>query len=54
LGWVPNRAASPSPRRGGIKIQSFEKHGNECNPLEKLAAQVKTAIATGGGSKERE
>ena len=33
---------------------SLEKHGKECNLLEKLAAQVKTAIAAGGGSKERE
>jgi len=33
---------------------TFEKHGKGCYPLEKLAAEVRLAIGTGGFSKETE
>jgi len=52
--WVLNTAPSSNAWGGGTKMLSLEKHGKECNPLEQLAAQVKTAIDAGGGSKERE
>ena len=54
VGWVLNATPSSNAWGGGMKILSLEKHGKECNPLEKLATQVKTAIVAGGGSKERE
>ncbi|PUU77485.1 hypothetical protein B9Z19DRAFT_1086206 [Tuber borchii] len=54
VGWVLNATPASNVWGGGTKMLSLEKHGKECNPLEKLAAQVKTAIVAGGGSKERE
>jgi len=33
---------------------SLEKHGKECNPLERFAKEVKATIAAGVAGKERE
>ncbi|KAG0130330.1 hypothetical protein HOY82DRAFT_486844, partial [Tuber indicum] len=56
VGWVLHTtpSSSISGAGGGMKLLSLEKHGKACNPLERLAAQVKLAMAASGGNGERD
>ena len=54
VGWAFNKTPSSSVAGGGIEMLTLEKHGMECNPLQKLAEEVDLAIAGGWGSEERE